>query len=633
MKPLITLSAALFAFQFAVAQYCGNSGPTICNSSGTLTTPGLTPSEDVPCINRNQLVNITIDFKNFDTFTFGGQQVTVSTLRFDTILGLPSGLCWSTNKANNTFGNQEDGCIRITGVTADALGQYKLHIVVTADIGVPIQTNGDAAGLKYFLRLTDQSFSVCPPIDTNQTVSYAPFSGNFQNVSQVTGRIFFDNNQNNVFDGNDIGAANQMVSISNNYVALTNNQGIYNAFLPVGNYTIQPAAGSFVSAFQVTPPQKSLNVPSIGNLYSGNDFAVVAPATVCLGKLSIIGATPPPRPGFTNVVKVRFQNLLSTTTTTQTVRLFYTEHQSFVNAVPAPSFIDTAAHRLEWVVSNLNVGAAWDASVTLQTPPPPAVPNGTILDYAASIINASCSSLDTIQVRQQLTVVGSYDPNDKAVSPIGYSDNHSVHPDNTLTYTVRFQNTGTYLAEKVVIVDTISQYLNLSTLRVTTASHNYETQIEPNRAVKFIFDQINLPDSTSDEPGSHGFIQYTIHPNASVANGNIVTNRADIYFDFNPPILTNTVYTTMDRTVSIGAELSGDKVMFAVYPNPSIDGLLNIEADKKLLGEKLQVTDLSGKLLFETILQQEHVSIKLPAVAKGVYLLKAGNGVRKLLIQ
>lgn len=633
MKTLITLVAACFTLHAALGQACGNSGSVVCAPSGAITQPGLPTSEDIPCIYRSQSTSIVLQFKNYNTFAFSGQTVTVQSFRFDSIEGLPSGLCWATNKANNTFLNQEDGCIRISGVTADQLGQYKLRVIVTMDIGVPIQTNTEAMGIKLFLRLIDQSFSFCPPVDTMQTADYAPFGGVFQNVSQVTGRVFFDNNQNGIFDGTDVGASNQSLQLGSGYVALTNSMGNYAAYVPNGNYNIQIAAGSFAYGFPTTPQQHILSVTTPGSTYPNNNFAVVAPATVCQGKLSIIGATPPPRPGFTNVVKVRFQNLFSTTTTTQTVRLFYTEHQSFVNAVPAPSFVDTAAHRLEWVVSNLNVGAAWDASVTLQTPPPPAVPNGTILDYAASIINASCSSLDTIQVRQQLTVVGSYDPNDKAVSPIGYSDNHSVHPDNTLTYTVRFQNTGTYLAEKVVIVDTISQHLNLSTLRVTTASHNYETQIEANRAVKFIFDQINLPDSTSDEPGSHGFIQYTIHPNAGVANGNIVTNRADIYFDFNPPILTNTVYTTMDRTVSIGAELSGDKVMFTVYPNPSIDGLLNIEADKKLLGEKLQVTDLSGKVLFETTLQQEHVSIKLPAVAKGVYLLKAGNGVRKLLIQ
>lgn len=176
-KVIFTLFSASMFFVGANAQYCGGSGPSVCTPSGTLTQPGLSPASDsLPSVVNGTTPNTVIQFKNFDTFAFGGQTVTVNSLRIDTLDNLPVGLCWATNKTDNTWANQEDGCIKIGGTVCSNPGQYKLHIVVTADIGVPIQTDADAAGLKYFVRVINQGDSEVA-VDTNQTAAFSNAGG------------------------------------------------------------------------------------------------------------------------------------------------------------------------------------------------------------------------------------------------------------------------------------------------------------------------------------------------------------------------------------------------------------------------------------------------------------------------
>ncbi len=173
-KVIFTLFSATVMYFGAQAQYCGNSGTSVCSPSGTMTKPGLSPASDsLPSVINGLDANTTIQFKNFDTITFSGQVVTIQSLKIDTISNLPAGSCWATNKSNNTFQNQEDGCIKVSGVVCSDPGQYKLYIVVTANIGIPITTNADAANLKYFVRVKNQG-DADVVVDSTQT-SANPF--------------------------------------------------------------------------------------------------------------------------------------------------------------------------------------------------------------------------------------------------------------------------------------------------------------------------------------------------------------------------------------------------------------------------------------------------------------------------
>jgi uncharacterized repeat protein (TIGR01451 family) len=146
-----------------------------------------------------------------------------------------------------------------------------------------------------------------------------------------------------------------------------------------------------------------------------------------------------------------------------------------------------------------------------------------------------------------LPITDSFDPNDKLVLPTGVSPDHHTAFGQELEYTVRFQNTGNDYAYQVVVTDTLSEKLDLTTLRVTGASHRYRFSVsgKGRPVLTWTFDNINLPDSARDQAGSNGFVKFTIKPVAGLAEYSRIENFADIFFDYNPPVRTNTVHNTL----------------------------------------------------------------------------------------
>ena len=148
-----------------------------------------------------------------------------------------------------------------------------------------------------------------------------------------------------------------------------------------------------------------------------------------------------------------------------------------------------------------------------------------------------------------LPVTASFDPNDKQAFPAGFGPDHLVEPDWEIEYLIRFQNTGTDTAFKVVIRDTLSPSLNPSTVRPGAASHPYTWDLTGEGVLSFTFDNILLPDSTTNEPESHGFISFTIEQDEDILPGTVFENTAFIYFDFNDPIMTNTTFHEVIKPV------------------------------------------------------------------------------------
>ncbi|MBK9639641.1 MAG: hypothetical protein IPO63_18265 [Bacteroidetes bacterium] len=143
---------------------------------------------------------------------------------------------------------------------------------------------------------------------------------------------------------------------------------------------------------------------------------------------------------------------------------------------------------------------------------------------------------------QCFSVVGSYDPNDKSVYPASTLD---ISGDRWLTYTIRFQNTGTADAQHIYITDTLDLSLDFSTIALLSYSHQPILNFESSGILKFQYPNINLPDSNTNEPASHGYVQYKIRAKDSLTIGGIIENTANIFFDFNSPVITNTTNNTI----------------------------------------------------------------------------------------
>ncbi len=161
--------------------------------------------------------------------------------------------------------------------------------------------------------------------------------------------------------------------------------------------------------------------------------------------------------------------------------------------------------------------------------------------------------------------VASYDPNIKTAIPQGLGDMHEIDKSWELDYTVQFQNTGNDTAFLVVLRDTLSEKLDLTTLRVHGGSHPFTWALNPERELVFTFENILLPDSTTNEPESHGFVNFSISPGTDLLPGDIIQNNAEIYFDFNDPIITNTVFHTIRKPIVATSEhiewCAGDEYM------------------------------------------------------------------------
>jgi uncharacterized repeat protein (TIGR01451 family) len=171
--------------------------------------------------------------------------------------------------------------------------------------------------------------------------------------------------------------------------------------------------------------------------------------------------------------------------------------------------------------------------------------------------------------------VGAYDPNDKQGFPTGYGSERYIRRGDELEYLIRFQNTGTDTAFTVVIRDTLSSHFDFTTLRAGASSHPYRLESYGiGTQVKFVFDNINLPDSNTNLAASTGFVSFRIRQKNNLPLGTLLNNSAAIYFDFNEPIITNTTQHRIgDNFIAVVSTWFSPDMLLAVrvWPNPTAD--------------------------------------------------------------
>jgi uncharacterized repeat protein (TIGR01451 family) len=278
-------------------------------------------------------------------------------------------------------------------------------------------------------------------------------------------------------------------------------------------------------------------------------------------------------------------------------------------AIPAPD--DTVGNVLTWDNVNLPPGAQFVPQ--LRTCVPLSVPCPSYDIWMDITVNGQTD-------QHYPPVLCSYDPNDKQVSPVGIGQEGFITGEEELTYMVRFQNTGTVPATFIHVIDTLDEDLDLYSLRVLATSHDMELSID-GRELDFFFDNINLPDSMSDPAGSQGFLIYTIDMLPALAEGTEIENTANIYFDFNEPVITNTTLNTIDNTVGI-TDANKENEQVLIYPNPS-NGTVNIKRLEE--NSTVSVFNSLGKLVHQaTVTGSSNYSFQMNG-AQGVYVLQVAS--------
>jgi uncharacterized repeat protein (TIGR01451 family) len=199
-----------------------------------------------------------------------------------------------------------------------------------------------------------------------------------------------------------------------------------------------------------------------------------------------------------------------------------------------------AEKRIEWVLKDIQQGEAFYASHSFTAPP--FVMNNDSLFFDFYVITDAGDTL-AHETYSDLLRCG-YDPNDKKVTPDRHGEENFILPSEDLQYTIRFQNLGNDTAYNVIIVDDLDNNLDLNTMVVLYASHDMITEASGD-TVYFKFNNINLPDSMRSPLTSQGFVIFTIKPKSDLPEGTEINNTANIFFDFNAPVITNTILNTL----------------------------------------------------------------------------------------
>lgn len=225
-----------------------------------------------------------------------------------------------------------------------------------------------------------------------------------------------------------------------------------------------------------------------------------------------------------------------------------------------------------------------------------------------------------------VVVRGSYDPNDKRGFPLGVGTNHNVQANQDLEYMIRFQNTGTDTAFTVVIRDTLPEELNIFTVESGVSSHSYSFRMYGPRVLEWRFDNILLPDSTSNEAESNGFVTFKVRQNPDLPIGTLIENNAGIYFDFNEPVITNysqhTIYEPGLLVSSLEETNTEEILPIQIYPNPT-KNQITIDFGVKQKEAKIHLLGLDGRSIKVLNIQASSTTqLELGDLPQGLYLLE-----------
>jgi len=246
----------------------------------------------------------------------------------------------------------------------------------------------------------------------------------------------------------------------------------------------------------------------------------------------------------------------------------------------------------------------------------PGLVNDLPLDNSDPISNTYCG-----------IVTGSHDPNDKKGYPTGISTSHYIHPNQSLEYVIRFQNTGTDTAFTVVIRDTLDTDLSIFSVIQGVSSHNNEFRMYGSRVLEWKFENILLPDSSTNEPASHGFVTFMVDQVSDLPNGTIINNKADIYFDFNAPVITNQTFHIVNDSIQSNPLITkaNNQLNYLneilIYPNPALNSI-TIESPSIINNKTISIYNIQGQLLLKQSSTQAKTEIDIRFLAKGIYIVK-----------
>ena len=434
----------------------------------------------------------------------------------------------------------------------------------------------------------------------------------------INGETKFDFNLNGC-DSFDTYFPNLILSISdetNSGTFISNNSGEYSFPVQEGNYIITPLLENS-TYFNINPTSFIANFPIQPSPLSQN--FCITPNGVHHDVEVIFIPTSPARPGFDAYYKIIYKNK-GNQIENGTISLTYFENLVLDLVSTLPLFSNQIGNTLTWNYNNLLPHETRTIDLVFNVNSPteiPAVNIGDQLNYSATItpfLSDEFQDDNSSDLKQ--IVVGSYDPNDKTCI-----EGTNVNVDmigKYVHYIIRFENTGNYPAENVVIKDMIDlDKFDISTLVPLHSSHNFFTRISDNK-VEFIFEGINLPfdDATND-----GYLVFKIKTKSNLEVGDSFSNTANICFDYNFPIITNTFVTTIQV---LNIKDFDFETHFTLYPNPAKD-ILNLQSKNNISINSIEIYNTLGQIVLA--FPNAHSKVDVSKLKTGNYYIKVNTNL------
>lgn len=452
----------------------------------------------------------------------------------------------------------------------------------------------------------------------------------------LIGRVYSDANNNCSYDSSESYIANAQIKLSQNNTlvswAWTDAYGYYYFDVPIGSYTIEFVASP---GYHIICPNSIAHITTVSSPFiTTENFALSCNtsdiAATGIGLNGPIGFFPGNTKIIYPFIGVNNPACNQSVVPGKVLIVLDTLVQYFgpYNSSPAPDTViaTSSGDTLIWDVADINnIGNFGYFNYPFEVITNTAATIGDTVCFTLIVSPIQGDADTTNNIFTRCFVVGnSYDPNSKEVFPRGVGQFGYISPFTPeLEYTINFQNMGTASAQNIIVLDTLDAELDVTSLKIISASHQQTTTFLPGNVLKFNFSNIMLPDTAQNEPLSHGYVKYSISLNPNLSPGTQITNTAYIYFDYNAPIVTNTALNTIEFPTGI-AKLSNFHL--GVSPNPTNSTINICFEDKQSHSINIKVMNINGQVVYQEKLGNTSgkysKTIDLSEVSKGVYLLQ-----------
>ncbi len=405
---------------------------------------------------------------------------------------------------------------------------------------------------------------------------------------------FWDENGNNLQDEGEIPLNNQAFVIEpNNKVVTTDSEGQVSLLLLEGEHQLGYQENTLWE--MTTPTTYDINIQESTELPT---YSFALQPSRILHRVEPYLSSNPTRCNSQVSYYLDYSNT-GTTIANGIVSLEFDDLMEFVEAYPQPDVIE--AGKLSWNIEGLYPSHQNQIQLRFGIPDENFI--GEILETHAvvQLFNDNEEFVYSKSNSYNSEVRCSFDPNDKLTQSNLLGQSEFAYLGDTILYTIRFQNTGNDVAFHVRVEDFLDKKLDWTTFHPITSSHDFSTSFNRStgKAI-FDFEDIMLPDHITNEPESHGFVMFGIVSLPDIEDKTEVNNTASIFFDENPPIVTNMVANTLIEQVETDIETLNSDYSIRIFPNPFSDfATIEVNGLSAKDNYRLEMMDILGRKVRE----------------------------------